>query len=91
MRILLIFLLVVFMKRLWANINVSPVGKSRMPGGVVSMPLNLCSVRISPPSLHVEGQGFKVGPNPICDLQVLRDVKPRISIDSGPAPQTPRR
>ena len=29
--------------------------------GVVSMPLNLCSVRISPASLHVEGQGQRNG------------------------------
>ena len=48
----------------WANINVSPAWKSRMPGGVVSMSLNLCSVSISPASLHVEGQGFRVGPIP---------------------------
>ena len=47
----------------WANINVSPVGKSSMPDGDVSIPLNLYSECISRGSSHVEGQGFRFGSN----------------------------
>ena len=113
----------------WANINVSPVGKSSMPDGDAIMPLNLYSECISPGSSHVEGQGIRFGSNcfqsrwerihcysllipvrrsffravgaqhrclyevsslktctPLRGLQVLRDVKPRINVDSGASP-----